>query len=333
MFEPLAIAFEEIGAGMKRSPTPTPVVEATPPPSKATFLRVGAEPGSPIQGRHNFVDLSIGESGLIAVCDDQRLYLSQDQGQSWIVGPNQDAGQASRLNALAVRPDGSQIFVGSVLGKFRMFDGKSAQPLGSEWGVNGVSPHTFRQAQFVPGQAKPVLWATLGNDLTSEGALVQGVIHREEAGPSAWEDLAPLRRRSDPQATPKCSFWGLAISKNRSTEQTAVVGGRRQYGVNAYQDVYRAKLTLGNYFEDWLDQDRVVGFGQPLVISFAGRYGEPMVMTHSENRVFIGAFSNLMKPLEHTGLEGQKILALKFAPDRHLWALTERQLLRSQEVF
>jgi len=85
----------------------------------ATTWRLEDAGNLPPIGYARFRDIAFSTSGRIAVLGEQQVFVSDDDGASWRRSLELD----QRFTCIAMKPDGSRIFVGAGQGRFWLFDG------------------------------------------------------------------------------------------------------------------------------------------------------------------------------------------------------------------
>jgi hypothetical protein len=297
----------------------------------ASQWKLLAPPPLPNATTARFRDIAFSRTGVLAVAGEHQVFVSEDGGLFWRYGYR--FADTFPIHAIAFRPDGGSIFVGSTLGRYAVLDGGGAEVLGEDSiddAIGSEPPReTIRQAYWVGSETTPVRQMYVVLTTASEDNVRGQVWHAVLDDPQAsWTRVNPFDEEAIPNQQRQAGYYGIAVNDQGRGGGESWWVGARQF-ISAGSSLDHLRLRFG---EAWTDGVNPVAFGQPLTISASGEYGQAMALLFSESRLYVGAFTHTFLQANLVGASGD-ILSAKFAPEGQLWLVTSQGLFRSKQIY
>lgn len=263
-----------------------------------------------------FVDVGIADDGTIALASQRGVWLSRDNGATWTRTPWRP-GTEMPLGALAIAPDGNQLFVGSLRGQYAFLDrdGNAIQQ-----STVGPVDENIIQADYL-GSTEVIV-------TTSEREFTQGSVWRGNPDRiGTWEVVNPYRLEGNPQFDPTAGFLGVS-----ACDETVGVGVRRWFGTNAWDNALLVKFQFNDFNALWFDIDLPAVGALPIRAMSCAPNGTVAFTFKNEldAQLWVGSFQGLgIFQMTSTTTLPPGVTVAKFAPDDHLWVLSGGGVWRS----
>lgn len=287
-------------------------------PASASAWEVRFTPGLPLAP--DVVDLAfaVDNAGLALLLNDnvQRTVYVAEDGTTWRRGRTLPQGAAT---ALALHPDGTQVFLGALDGTYRVLaDAGTETVIDSriETAAGQRDTNPIQQAYWGRAQGS-FIFVTTANASDTAGSVWQ---LNPDNGVRDWEERRPFSTTTAPAVRPG-GYHALAVAAEApppALTRSLFVTMRSNVSANSFLNYLFTRQPLFGSNAWWLQDEPPVGFTAARAASVNGPWGEGLAVLWPENQLWVGRLPNLLRRVPLPQGYGD-LRVVRFGKDGRLW--------------
>jgi hypothetical protein len=287
-------------------------------PAGASAWEVLRTPGLPIA--LDVVDLAFAadNAAMALLLNDnvQRTVYVAEDGMTWRRGRTLVQGAAT---ALALHPDGTQVFLGAVDGTYRVLaDAGTETFIDSriETAAGVRDPNPIQQAVWGRAQGT-FIFVTTANASDTAGSVWQ---LNPDNGVRDWEERRPFSTTTAAAVRPG-GYYALAVAAEApppALTRSLFTTMRSNVSANSFLNYLFTRQPVFGSNAWWLQDAPPVGFTAARAASVNGAWGEGLAVLWPENQLWVGRLPNLLRRVPVSQGFGD-LRVVRFGKDGRLW--------------